>query len=50
MNGSVMDCSEARVHLLKRQRGRLDVTLAGSLAAHLADCAACAREDLASAS
>ena len=47
MNGSAMDCSEARLHLLDDQRGRLDVTLAGSLAAHLADCAACAREDLA---
>jgi anti-sigma factor RsiW len=47
MNGSAMDCSDARLHLLDDQRGRLDVTLAGSLAAHLADCAACAREDLA---
>jgi len=47
MNGSAMDCSEARSHLLDDQRGRLDVALAGPLAAHLADCAACAREDLA---
>ena len=47
MNGSAMDCSEARLSLLDDQRGRLDVTLAGPLAAHLADCAACAREDLA---
>ena len=47
MNGSAMDCSEARLHLLDDQRARLDVTLAGSLAAHLAGCAACAREDLA---
>ena len=47
MNGSAMDCSEARLHLLDDQRGRLDVALAGSLAAHLAGCSACAREDLA---
>jgi anti-sigma factor RsiW len=45
MNGSAMDCSEARLYLLDDQRGRLDVALAGPLAAHLADCAACARED-----
>ena len=43
MNGSAMDCSEARLHLLDDQRGRLDIALAGPLAAHLADCAACAR-------
>ena len=47
MNGSAMDCSEARLHLLDDQRARLDVTLAGSLADHLAGCSACAREDLA---
>ena len=29
MNGSAMDCSEARLHLLDDQRGRLDVALAG---------------------
>ena len=45
MNEAAMDCSEARLHLLDDQRGRLDVALAGPLAAHLADCAACARED-----
>ena len=33
MNGSAMDCSEARLHLLDDQRGRLDVALAGPLAA-----------------
>jgi anti-sigma factor RsiW len=47
MNGSAMECSEARLHLLADQRGRLDVALAGPLAAHLAGCAACAQEDLA---
>ncbi len=40
-----MDCAEARSHLLDDQRGRLDPVLADSLAAHLAGCPACARED-----
>ena len=38
MNGSAMDCSEARLYLLDDQRGRLDAALAAALAAHLADC------------
>jgi anti-sigma factor RsiW len=40
-----MECAEARLYLLDDQRGRLAVALAGPLAAHLAGCAACARED-----
>jgi anti-sigma factor RsiW len=39
-----MDCAEARVHLLDRQRGTLALPLAARLEEHLAACAACRQE------
>ena len=40
-----IDCAFAREHLLADQRGALDPGVASALAAHLASCPACARED-----
>jgi anti-sigma factor RsiW len=42
-----MDCAAARLALLDEQRGRLDGATSFALAAHLRDCAACARDDAA---
>jgi anti-sigma factor RsiW len=42
-----MDCTEARTHLLARRRGTLSSELRIALEVHLADCAACSREDAA---
>ncbi len=41
---SAMDCGGARGHLLDYQRGRLDPGVQAAIRAHLAACAACARE------
>ena len=40
-----IDCATARAHLSDEQRGRLALDAQEALAAHLADCAACRRED-----
>lgn len=42
-----MDCRAARLALLDEQRGRLDDETSLALAAHLRECAACARDDTA---
>jgi anti-sigma factor RsiW len=42
-----MECSEARTHLLDRQRGTLAEALRAPLEAHLASCEACQHEDAA---
>ena len=39
-----MDCTEARTHLLERQRGMLDGQVAAALEEHLAGCEACRHE------
>jgi hypothetical protein len=38
-----MECQGARLHLVDAQRGRLRPDLEGTLRAHLATCAGCAR-------
>jgi anti-sigma factor RsiW len=43
----VMDCSEARIHLMERRRGALAGALRKEVDAHLADCEACRHEDAA---
>jgi anti-sigma factor RsiW len=40
-----MDCTEARDHLLDRQRGTLTGELRARVESHLAECEACRRED-----
>jgi anti-sigma factor RsiW len=42
-----MDCTEARNHLLDRQRGTLTAELRARMDSHLAECDACRREDAA---
>lgn len=42
-----MDCTEARSHLLDRQRGTLAADLRAQVDAHLAECEACRHEDAA---
>jgi len=41
-----MDCSEARIHLMDAQRGRLRPSLQSDLYAHLEACAACSHLDV----
>jgi anti-sigma factor RsiW len=42
-----MDCQTARLALLDEHRGRLDVAAGEALAAHLRECAGCARHEIA---